>query len=232
MLLDTGASSCALAPEAAQRAGLSYHHRVVVEAESGARTVAAANARVGVGAIEAFDVEILAQPVEGVRKVDPKADGVLGESFLSRFPFLIDYKKKRLRIGPEADERAAALGAPLAAEQVEGRPVVLVRLAEGGRLWHLALDSGSQRLLVECGEGCPRLAEHTGAGTIRTNLGECKAEQGYLRRVEIGDMAVARPEVLLVDRVPRSTREEGLLPAHMFSAVYVDAGHNQVRLAR
>jgi hypothetical protein len=232
MLLDTGASSCALAPEAAQRAGLSYDHRVVVDTQAGSRTVRAAAAHVVVGDIQAFDAEILAQPIDGVRKVDPRADGVLGQSFLGRFPYLIDYKRKRLLIGPEADERASTLGSPIAAEQVEGRLVVPVRLADGGRPWRLALDSGSQRLLVECGHGCPRLAEHIGAGQILTNSGDCKVEQGYLKRAEVGGFAIARPETLLVERVPQPGREEGLLPARMFSAVYVNVGLNQVRLAR
>ena len=232
MLLDTGASSCALNPEAARKAGLIYNHRVVVDTSAGSRTVPAANARVAVGSVEAFDAEILAQSIDGVRGVDSSVDGVLGQSFLGRFPYLIDYKKKRLLIGPEANERAATLGEALQAEQIEGRMVVGVKLAEGGRNWWLALDSGSQRLLVECGNGCPRLAEHIGDGEIRTNFGSRKAERGYLRRAEVGKLAIARPEALLIEGAPRPGREDGLLPARLFSAVYVDAARNQVRVAR
>jgi hypothetical protein len=232
MLLDTGASSCALTPEAARTLGLIYDHRVVVDTKAGSRVVPAVAAQIAVGDIQAIDAEILAQPIDAVRRVDPKADGVLGQSFLGRFPFLIDYKKKLLLIGPEADERATALGAPLPFEPIEGRPVVSVTFGDNGRPWHLALDSGSRYLLVECGHGCPRLAEHLGIGGIQTNLGECTAEHGYLRRVQIGDAAIARPEALLLETPPQSAREEGLLPTRYFSAVYVDASHNQVRLAR
>src|SRR5215471_14835125 len=141
MLLDTGASSCALAPDAAERAGLHYNHRVVVETEVATRTVAAASARVEVGSLEAFDAEILVESIDGVRKVDPKADGILGQSFLSRFPFLVDFKRRSLLIGGEAEERGVTLGTLLAAEQVEGRLVVPVTLVDGGRPWRLALDS-------------------------------------------------------------------------------------------
>jgi clan AA aspartic protease (TIGR02281 family) len=232
MLLDTGASSCVLAPDAAERAGLRYNHRVVVETEAGTRTVGASTAQVRVGNIEAFDAEIVVQPIDGIRKVDRKADGVLGQSVLGRFPFLVDYRKRRLLIGREAEESGAALGTLLAAEQVEGRLVVPVTLVKGGRPWRLAFDSGSRYLLLECGGGCPRFVEHTGIRTIYTNLGDCKVEQGYLRRVQVGDVTVARPETLLIHRMPRPGREEGLLPAHMFSAVYVDAARNQIRLAR
>src|SRR6185369_13992495 len=115
MLVDTGASSCALTPEAAQRAGLRYTHRVVVETPAGTRIVPAGEARMTVGTAQAVDAEILVQSIDGVRKVDPGVDGVLGQSFLGRFPYLIDYKKKRLLIGPEADERSATLGEPIAA---------------------------------------------------------------------------------------------------------------------
>jgi hypothetical protein len=231
MLLDTGHSSCALAPEAAQRAGLAYNHRVVVDTKAGSRTVPAASAHIAV-ADQIFDAEILAQSIEGVRKVDPKADGVLGQSFLDRLPYLIDYRNKRLLLGAEADERAATLGAPISAEQVEGRLVLPVILTDGGHPWRLALDSGSRHLLVECGSGCPRLAEHIGVGRILTNFGECHAEQGYLRRAQVGDITIARPEVLLIESVAQPGREDGLLPTRILSAVYVDAGHKQVRLAR
>ena len=118
MVLDTGASSCALAPEAADRVGLRYDHRVVVESTTGTMTVGAGIANISLGDNQTADAEILRQPVDAVRGVDPRADGVLGQSFLGRFPYLINYKKKRLWIGPEADEQAVALGAPLAAERV------------------------------------------------------------------------------------------------------------------
>jgi clan AA aspartic protease (TIGR02281 family) len=232
MLLDTGASSCALTPEAARKAGLKYDHRVAVDTAAGSKVVPAGTARVSVGNVEAFDTEILAQSIDAVKTVDRNVDGVLGQSFLGRFPFLIDYKNKHLLIGVEADERAATVGAPIDTEEVAGRMVLPVALAEHGRTWRLALDSGSRRLLVECGYGCPRLAEHMGEAQIRTNAGDCSARQGYLRRIEIGKLAIGRVETLLIESAPQPGREEGLLPTAMFSAVYVNAGRNQVRLQR
>jgi hypothetical protein len=232
MLLDTGASSCALASEAGRRASLAYDHRVVVETKAGNRTVPAASARITVGEFQAVDAEILVQSIDGVRKVDPEADGVLGQSFLGRYPYLIDYKKKRLLIGPDADARAAGLGAPIRAQQVEGRLMLPVNLLDGGRSWRLTLDSGSLHLLVECGQGCPGVAEHIGIGRIQTNFGDCKVERGYLRRAQVGNVTIVRPETLLVESTAQPGREEGLLPTRIFSAVYVDSRHNQVRLAR
>jgi hypothetical protein len=76
------------------------------------------------------------------------------------------------------------------------------------------------------------LAEHIGVGRILTNFGDRKVDQGYLRRAQVGDLAIARPEVLLIESVAPSNREDGLLPTRIFSAVYVDASHSQVRLAR
>src|SRR5215471_14965319 len=138
MLVDTGASSCMLSTEAATSAGLVYDHRVVVA------------------------------PIDAVRQVDPKADGILGQSFLGRFPYLIDYRKKRLMIGGEAEEQSVVLGGTLAADQVDGRIVVPVSFGGGGKSWRLVLDSGSRRLLLECGTGCPRI-ERTGTGEMVTN---------------------------------------------------------------
>ena len=230
MLLDTGASSCALTPEAARRAGLAYDHRVVVETPAGNVVVPAATAHVELGTHN-LDAEILAQPLDGVRNVDSAADGVLGQSFLGRFPVLIDYKNKRLLIGAEAEQQSGTLSSPVSAERVQGRMVVPVTLGDG-KTWRLALDSGSERLLLECGRGCPRLAGYPGDTTILTNAGERQAQTGVVKGVRIGPIALSRAETLVITRTPAADREDGLLPAHLFSVVYVDPARNQVRFGK
>jgi hypothetical protein len=79
--------------------------------------------------------------------------------------------------------------------------------------------------------GCPRM-ERTGTGKIVTNAGHRDVEQGVLKRIDVGELAILRAETLLVEDSPGSGREDGLLPTHLFSAVYVDAGRRLVRLGR
>jgi hypothetical protein len=74
--------------------------------------------------------------------------------------------------------------------------------------------------------------ERTGTGKIVTNAGERDVEQGVVKRIEVGDVAILRAETLVVQKAPGAGREDGLLPARLFSAVYVDAGRGQVRLGR
>ena len=232
MLVDTGASSCTLSNEAATAAGLVYDHRVMVATAAGEHVLpAAGETRVQAGTVQASGVEMLAGPIDAVRQVDPNADGILGQSFLGRFPYLIDYRKKRLMIGGEAEEQSVVLGGTLAADQVDGRIVVPVSFGGGGKSWRLVLDSGSRRLVLECGTGCPRI-ERTGTGEMVTNAGRRDVEVGVAKRIEVGEIAIARAEALLVRNASDAGREEGLLPTHLFSTVYVDARRGQVRLGR
>jgi hypothetical protein len=48
----------------------------------------------------------------------------------------------------------------------------------------------------------------------------------------IGDLRLREAETAFVEIEPLSDEEDGLLPTRRFSAVYVDAGKNQVRLER
>jgi hypothetical protein len=96
--------------------------------------------------------------------------------------------------------------------------------------WKLVLDSGSRLMLLRCGERCPALSGAARKARMHTNSGERMVETGRLGRVTVGDVSIASPETVLLDETAAPGREEGLLPASWFSAVYVDPERKEIRL--
>ena len=232
LLVDTGATSSAVTPAVAQAAGVRPDHRVTLSTATGDRVVPAGQTRVRVGDVSATEVEVLILELETMRRIDPRIQGVLGQSFLSRFPCLIDYRARRMWLGEEAMRRAEAMPAPLPAETTEGRMTVPVIVDGAAKPVRLVLDSGAAAMVLTCGASCPRLIESGAGGRMFTNAGEQEVVQGRVSGVTIGTIRIPRPAVALLKNAPLTPLEDGVIPAHWFSAVYLDPQRNQVRLAK
>jgi predicted aspartyl protease len=232
MLLDTGASSCSLSPAAARTAGLVFDSRIRLTTTASEQTVPAArNLRVRVGVADAEGVEVLVQDLAAVRRLDAAVDGVLGQSFLTKFPYLLDFRARRIWFGPAAVAQSSRLGAPLRWEESYGRMLVPVSLDANAQPWRLVLDTGAPGLIVYCGSQCPQI-KHPSETRVITNAGETNAVQGVIDAARIGGISLAKAPVILVQGALEGVREHGLVPASWFSALYVDNANRLVRLAR
>jgi len=230
LLIDTGAASCILTPDAARKAGLAFDHRVVLVTLGGEKTIPSAwNNTVQVGDRAESGVEIVVTEAPQLRKLDRRADGVLGQSFLSRSAFLVDFAQEKFWLGGEAVQRAGRLPIKVTASRAEGRTVLPVVLDPGTKPWRLTLDSGASHLMVQCAARCPRATDIRLGARILTYVGEQPASQGKLRRVEIGGVAIWFTDVVFLETSPPDDQDEGVLPAQWFSAIFVDG--DVVRLA-
>jgi hypothetical protein len=222
MLVDTGADASLLTLQAARRAGLEYDHRAILTTLAGEKIVAGASANmIQVGDVVESGLTILALDLPQVRALGGQADGVLGQSFLARNPYLLDYQKKKLWLGFEATEQAIHLPNAATALSSTGRTVLPVALDPDGRVWRLALDSGSTNLVVDCSARCPRAWGVERDSRLVTHTGEREVSRGTLRQVQLGDLGVPSADVVLLDGVARVGWDEGLLPTRWFSAFYV-----------
>ena len=64
-----------------------------------------------------------------------------------------------------------------------------------------------------------------------TNAGAWTVQRGRMAALTVGGVTLHDVEVGVVE-APPPPQEDGLLPARLFSAVYVDSERNVVRLAR
>jgi predicted aspartyl protease len=208
MLLDTGATSSALRVEIAVRIGVRAKYQVEQVSIAGAALMPAGEMDVRVGGVADREVEVLFSPI-----AVPQVDGVLGQSWLSRHAYLLDFRKKRLVLdGPPPDsglrlDSGVAAGRPAIAATVDGQP------------FNLVIDSGAAALILFRPERRFRkrtmLTAHDGVMEART--GKAVVEIGGLRRT------------LVAAELPHGNAR-GLLPASMFDAVYVAKGTGMVVL--
>ena len=223
MLVDTGANASLLTPQAARRAELEFDHRVILTTLAGEKIVPGASANlIQVGDAEESGLAILALDLPEVRSLSRDADGVLGQSFLARNAYLLDFQNKRLWLGAAATEQAFRLPNAVTASSSRGRTVLPVALDPDGSVWQLALDSGSTNLVVDCSARCPRAWGVERDSRLVTHTGERAVLRGTLCQVALGGSKLASTEAVLLEGVAAEGWDDGLLPARWFSAFYVD----------
>jgi predicted aspartyl protease len=210
MMIDTGASSSSVRPQVAARIGIRPLYAVELVTPAGAAKVAALRVQVKVGGIADDDVELLE-----VNAAMRGVDGVLGQTWLSRHSYLLDYGGKQLVLDPPAPEE----GLRLQLHTTDGRPgisAVVDRVEQD-----LVIDSGASTLvLFRRPTSAFRAKLLTNQGTAITGVGMAVVEIGnrFKRR-----MATAELE--------SSHFAAGLLPADAFRSVYVSNREGAVVLA-
>ena len=233
MMIDTGTTTTVLAPAAARKAGLVYDHRVLLTSMGGEKPFPATSAgELQIGSTRATSLEIVAVPLGHVLKIDRRADGILGHNFLGRSAYLIDYARKKLWFGEDAMRRAGELPLILSVQQTNGRTILPVTLQAGRPSWRLTLDSGASNLIVRCNERCPLITDQRRDERVLALLGERSVLAGTLRRVEIAGAKMSFVHAVLIDTELSDGQDDGVIPSHWFSAVYVDGDSGLVRLAQ
>jgi len=205
--VDTGAESCSALPAVWQTAGLTAAYRVeLVSSAGGAELVPATKVvRLEAGGAAAEGVEVLMHDLSAVRAIAPDVVGVLGQSFLGRFEFVLDYAEGSLRIGTRLE------GPRLPLVQREHR--MLIRARAGRRELKLVLDSGASNLVLH-GPGGDTAALLTG------NTGSRAVRRGRTRELTVGGVVLRDVETAWVPE--KMEAADGLLPASLFPKVYVN----------
>jgi gag-polyprotein putative aspartyl protease len=149
MVVDTGNASSLVRPEVARRLRLTPAYAVERVTEAGTHLVPAAildEVRTGSVSQPAVEVMIDRVPLPG-------ADGVLGQSWLIRHDYLLDYAARRLVLDAEAPRTGNRYGL----RNVEGRPAIAAQV--NGSRRELVLDSGAELMVLSPGAGLLPLHE-------------------------------------------------------------------------
>ncbi len=204
-LVDTGAQSTLVGRRLADELRLVPEYRVELVSALGSDM--AFGKRVGeirVGASLAKDMEVLWSDAE----LDRSVDGVLGQNFLSAHNYAIDMARHRLILDPPEET------ARLPFESRDGRIVLAVSI--DGEARRLVLDSGASTLILF---RSPRNSRLGGQAEIRTHTGVNTVPVHRVRELRVGrhvlrDLAAGVTE--------HAADVDGLLPATLFSRIYVD----------
>jgi predicted aspartyl protease len=200
MLLDTGAASCAVRPELARRLGATGVYAVERITATGTSIAKATHLDVQVGETTDENVEALIAPV-----AMPGIDGILGQSWLIRHSYLLDFRKTRVVL----DGPPPSGGVAIDLRAAEGRPSISAEV--DGVRQELVVDSGAPALILfrAALRNARPINVVSNTGTTTGRMGTAKVAIGHTFRKS---MEAAE----LPDR-----KGAGLLPASAFDSVYV-----------
>jgi hypothetical protein len=202
-LVDTGAETNQVEAAVARKIGLAPTFRVNMVTTAGAMAVGGGKVgEVTLGSATASNQEFLFTGLEGVHQLSPGIQGVLGQEFLSRFDYLLDFAGRRIVFGAAEPGGENRTGFTL----VDGRPAVET---DRGKL---VVDSGTATAIV--------YANSTGSsdGRVVTNSGSVASSAARDLKFQLGGHSYSTVAAF----APRGgLREDGIVPASLFHAVYV-----------
>lgn len=211
-LLDTGAESNEMDPALARKLGLKGAFELELDSPSGASTVQGTIVNtLSLGPLVAADQEFLLVAPAALRAVDPAIRGSLGQLFLSRFNYLLDFRRQQIRFGGPAP----------AGRRVSFRlscMCMMIPTSEGD----LLLASGTTTLFLF--RDAPRSSARK--GMVSTTAQNMVVRAGWTAAIEIGGRLYLPGEAFYGQ--PRNSPAEGLLPANLFGAIYVSNSERYV----
>ena len=202
-LIDTGAETNQVEATVARKIGLAPTFRVDMVTVAGTIPVAGGKVNeVALGPVTASGQEFLFTGLDGVHQVSSSIQGVIGQEFLSRFDYLLDFAKRRVVFGAAESEGGSRTDFTLA----EGRPAVET---DWGKL---VLDSSTAVAIL--------YADSTGksGGRVVTASGSAAVPETRNLRLRVGGHGYS---MVAVSAHRDSLEEDGIVPASLFHAVYV-----------
>ncbi len=202
-LIDTGAQTNQVEARIARELGLAPTFRVeIATAAASAMTAGARISLVRLGSVTAADQEFLFTGLDGVHALSGGVQGVIGQEFLSRFNYLLDFRGRRIVLG--APEPGGGIRTDL--NIVDGRPAVAT---ERGKL---VIDSGIETALFFT-------ASEESGGRVLTAAGDAFVSAMKTFTFRIGGRLYTTAGA---SAGRGNLREDGIVPASLFQAVYVN----------
>lgn len=202
-LVDTGAQTNQVEASVTRKIGLAPTFRVDMVTTAG--TVPVGGGKVGevtLGPATAVNQEFLFTGLDGVHQLSSNIQGVLGQEFLSRFDYLLDFAGRRIVFGATEPEGQNRTGFSL----VDGRPAVET---DRGKM---VVDSGTAMAIVYAN------SNGKSGGRVVTNSGSVAASEARDLRFQLGGHSYSTVAAF----APRGgLQEDGIVPASLFHAIYV-----------
>lgn len=220
-LVDTGATRSVLRVGVARELALPTFGRMAVVTPVGNESREAVRiGRLSVGDAVAEGILASVVDADALGMDGERFDGMLGQDFLSRFDFTIDYRRRQLVFGA-----SSAHGRRFPLHRDGGR--LLVELPQPGehddRPLRFVPDSGASGLVVF--DRGTRTSLRASLIPGRAHLSASSGKQGSvtmrrIHRLQVGDLTLRDQVAAIVDRKHEGAPEgDGLLPLHRFASV-------------
>jgi len=219
LLLDTGTNTSIIVPKVAARLNLRPVDRIEIVTIAGSVIVPRSFLpRLTLGEKSAANTEVLWSDLPELRRLDNRNSGVLGQNFLARFNFTLDFRQRRINFA-DMDENQFEQTVRVPFEKDEGRILLNLKIKQTNLTF--VFDSGAAGLILFA-SGCQKLAGQIEPSEqitqVSTNAGESLTQTGWLDKLQFGGKRIRRVPVALLNKVEPT--EDGLLPMRLFRSVY------------
>lgn len=223
-LLDTGSTHSAVTSAVADGLNLRPVARTTMTASGGTvecLVVAMPVVEVGPARLDRLTATELPAAAGVALGVD--VDGILGQDFLARFSFTIDYQASRIR-WHEADHASDTGGVRLILMPSQDRFVVELPQRKGGRALRLVPDSGADTLVLYGDAGRALVSEwQPRPAVLDSPTGSQALRPAIVDGLKIGNARLGRQRAVVLTAAPLEDAPDGLLPLHLFASVEFNA---------
>lgn len=217
-LLDTGAQTNMIEAALARELALPALFQTELITATGTSRVAGGRVeRVSLGTAEAADQEFLFTNLDGVHAVSREIRGVLGQQFLGKFDYTLDFERRQLVF------RDAAFGGAIDGGQRVPFRIVDGRMAIPTNLGDLVLDSGAGTMLLLHASPTIKSSEIRGSTGLTVSVSVGRAPE-----LRIG-ARVYHPATAAFG-VGGASSEDGLLPAILLKSIFICNSQGYVAL--
>lgn len=223
-VLDTGADTTIVDPSIAKALSFKALDHVDQTTLAGVQNLTRGSIpALSVGSVHVENLTALIQDLSGVRRLDPRIEGIAGQNFLSHFNYLLDYRRRVLRI-EEADEiRQSLQGNRVAIEFVENRMLIGAEVQARNRAkLTLMLDSGANSLVLFPGASQGLKISPQQADLETTGSGQVGLLVGRVQVLTVGSQEFHDVPAALSPIQVRGHVGDGLLPMSLFQSLYVN----------
>jgi predicted aspartyl protease len=230
-VLDTGANTGIVDPSIAGHVAMVAIDTVPQTDLAGMRTLTRGLLpSLSCGAMRVENVEVVVKDLSELRKFDPHIEGIAGQNFLAHFSYLVDYQKHLIRIERDTEIRDAIGGQRVPLETGENQMLIpLEAQSRNHAKLRLLLDSGANSVVLLRTAARTLDLSPQAEGVETTSSGQIGLQFGRLRELVVGpekfhDLAVVLPaaEPSNIGANIGANIGDGLLPTHLFTALYIN----------
>ena len=232
-VLDTGAESTLIDTDLADELAVTPVDRMRLDSANGSTVLARAFAdKISVGPMRVLNSEVLIASLDAVHGVEPHIRGMVGQSFLRHFDYILDNVHSTLELVMNPGQASAIRGIRLDLWRTHALPIVTATLNDSLHA-RLLLDSGASNLTLYCDTG--KAAWHSpgvlSKAELRSSLQANQVAIGRIPYLEVAGYPFRNIQAALLNK--NSDGEvDGMLPTNLFSKVYFNNSDAYIILAR
>jgi predicted aspartyl protease len=231
-VLDTGAESTLIDTDLAGELGVTPVDRMRLDSSNGSTVLARAFAdKISVGAMRVLNSEVLIGSLDAVHTIDPHIRGMVGQSFLRHFDYILDNVHSTLELVIDPGQPTAIQGIRLGLRRTHALPIVTATLNDSLHA-HLLLDSGASNLTLyrDAGKVVWRYSGTLSKAELRSSLRANQVAIGRIPYMEVAGYPFRNIEAALLN-TNSNGEVDGMLPTNLFSKVYFNNSEAYIILA-